>query len=109
MAHPTQFERVTFAFGGQAYLPTVTGNNDQAAASNSNLRWLHVPDLNLFARNGAFRQTIEEGIRSSAGVGKGGNALPLPLARQLPTAEILQRIQRKRLVPSRRRDLCLMV
>jgi len=39
MAHPTRFERVTFAFGGQA----LTG---QATASNSNLRWLHVPDLN---------------------------------------------------------------
>ena len=98
MAHPTQFERVTFAFGGQAYLPRVTGNNDQAAASNSNLRWLHVPDLNLFARNGAFRQTIEEGIRSSAGVGKGSNApryqpFPHPRFRRiLPRAELASSI-----------------
>jgi hypothetical protein len=35
--------------------------------------------------------------------------LSLPMARQLQTAEILQRNQRKRLAPPRRRDLCLMV
>jgi hypothetical protein len=41
-------------------------------------------------------------------VGKSGSGLSLPIARQLQTAEILQRIQRKRLVPPKRRDLCLM-
>ena len=33
MAHPTRFERVIFAFGGQR----------KATPENSNLRWLHVP------------------------------------------------------------------
>ena len=35
--------------------------------------------------------------------------LSLPMARQLQTAEILQRNQPTRLAPPRRRDLCLMV
>ena len=29
------------------YSPTATGNNSQAAASNSNMRWLQAPDVNL--------------------------------------------------------------
>jgi hypothetical protein len=56
-----------------------------------------------------FRRTIGGNIVDLRRVGKGGSGLSLPMIRQLRTSEILQRNQRKRLAPPRRRDLCLMV
>jgi hypothetical protein len=86
---PKQFPNVLNSLSCLASLGSAirdTTEVRQAAAGNSNLRRLRVPDLNLPTGSGGFRQTPGENIADLGGVGKGGSALPLP-----PFSTLLER------------------
>jgi hypothetical protein len=46
LAHPTRFERVTFAFGGQRLCIMRAQPPQMGTTSECRYRWLRIPDLN---------------------------------------------------------------